>query len=287
MRIDYSDFEQIYKNKSPFPDIPDISEFNPIPNNFDIPAMALPTDALTGNIDSLMGELTSVKSNIESAVSSTVSELSGMVEVPSLDGALDTISNYGNEIQSKIKENFSFGINDIVNVNNPLENLDQKFNDLKGMGSNIINNNITGLIDDKLGMVNDLVSQIPDIPSAVTNSFDQIKSLTNTVQDLNVSNLIDNVKNSISALDISGAGVINKIQEATAALESFTSDLGLDSMGNLSLDSLMDKAGLPSDIKENFSNLSNAASEVAEAAASTISGNIAKNAEKYYNCLKW
>ena len=136
-------------------------------------------------------------------------------------------------------------------------------------------------------MVNDLVSQIPDIPSAVTNSFDQIKSLTNAVQDLNVSNLIDNVKNSISALDISGAGVINKIQEATAALESFTSDLGLDSMGNLSLDSLMDKAGLPSDIKENFSNLSNAASEVAEAAASTISGNIAKNAEKYYNCLKW
>ena len=285
--IEYSDFEQIYKNRSPFPDIPDISEFNPIPNNFDMPSISLPTDVLTGNIDSLMGELTSVKSNIESAVSSTVSELSGMVEVPSLDGALDTISNYGNEIQSKIKENFSFGINDIVNVNNPLENLDQKFNDLKGMGSNIINNNITGLIDDKLGMVNDLVSQIPDIPSAVTNSFDQIKSLTNAVQDLNVSNLIDNVKNSISALDISGAGVINKIQEATAALESFTSDLGLDSMGNLSLDSLMDKAGLPSDIKENFSNLSNAASEVAEAAASTISGNIAKNAEKYYNCLKW
>ncbi|NCD00058.1 MAG: hypothetical protein EOL95_10210 [Bacteroidia bacterium] len=283
--IDYKKFEDLYKVKSPIPDIPNIQEFNPVPNGFTVPNLPLPVQELDASLDSMFSQFESIKNTIENKVTETISTLTGIDEVPSVDDVESTINSYKDEVSNKIDETIGFNINNVTDVNLPFTNFDIPTSAIKGMASDILQNNVRGLIQDKKALVEDSLSQL-NLPGPVTTSLDKIDELSSTLSSLNLSSMLSNIDSISSALESGGENYINKINDMRSQVSDFLSNNGLDALGNVSLDGLLQKTGIPAALQENLKGITQKAEEISDFAESKVQTTLAKNAEKYYNCLK-
>lgn len=284
--IDYKKFEDLYKVKSPIPDIPNIQEFNPVPNGFTVPNLPLPVQELDASLDSMFSQFESIKNTIENKVTETISTLTGIDEVPSVDDVESTINSYKDEVSNKIDETIGFNINNVTDVNLPFTNFDIPTSAIKGMANDILQNNVRGLIQDKKALVEDSLSQL-NLPGPVTTSLGKIDELSSTLSSLNLSGMLSNIDSISSALESGGENYINKINDMRSQVSDFLSNNGLDALGNVSLDSLLQKTDIPAALQENLKGITQKAEEISDFAESKVQTTLAKNAEKYYNCLKW
>ena len=283
--IDYKKFEDLYKVKSPIPDIPNIQEFNPVPNGFTVPNLPLPVQELDASLDSMFSQFESIKNTIENKVTETISTLAGIDEVPSVDDVESTINSYKDEVSNKIDETIGFNINNVTDVNLPFTNFDIPTSAIKGMANDILQNNVRGLIQDKKALVEDSLSQL-NLPGPVTTSLGKIDELSSTLSSLNLSGMLSNIDSISSALESGGENYINKINDMRSQVSDFLSNNGLDALGNVSLDSLLQKTDIPAALQENLKGITQKAEEISDFAESKVQTTLAKNAEKYYNCLK-